>query len=245
MFYDFIDPSVVMINQIMYTFHRNELYVIENNKYESWYWSSSTFIQINPLLKYDYNNNLILMIASEIWNRIFQTFYFLFTFMVISNTNAMIIRIAIKCSVLSIFPMIFFQNIVQRGNANRQIHHTRLIYQSMGNTGAIAAYLDRNEKSKFELIFSIIIVLIIYYSMYVACFGLWTSLAFNNTYSGIVNNQYIFYSNSLELLTFIFVRTRSTIKYLPKLITIINLMFLMMINSHMYAAQYESLLLLN
>jgi hypothetical protein len=115
----------------------------------------------------------------------------------------------------------------------------------MGNTGAIAAYLDRNEKSKFELIFSIIIVLIIYYSMYVACFGLWTSLAFNNTYSGIVNNQYIFYSNSLELLTFIFVRTRSTIKYLPKLITIINLMFLMMINSHMYAAQYESLLLLN
>jgi hypothetical protein len=44
MFYDFIDPSVVMINQIMYTFHRNELYVIENNKYESWYWSSSTFI---------------------------------------------------------------------------------------------------------------------------------------------------------------------------------------------------------
>lgn len=58
-----------MINQIMYTFHRNELYVIENNKYESWYWSSATFVQINPLLKYDYNDNLILMIVSEIWNK--------------------------------------------------------------------------------------------------------------------------------------------------------------------------------
>ena len=46
------------------------------------------------------------------------------------------------------------------------------------------------------------------------------------------------------MTTFLFARTRSTIKYFSKYVTIANLMFLMYINSHMYAAQLEAFLLL-
>jgi len=36
------------------------------------------------------------------------------------------------------------------------------------------------------------------------------------------------------------IRTRSSIKYLPKLITVFNMIFLFYLNSHLYSAQFES-----
>jgi hypothetical protein len=51
------DESVVMINQIMYTFHRTSQFVLQNKTKETWYWSESDFKRSNPLLKYDFNNN--------------------------------------------------------------------------------------------------------------------------------------------------------------------------------------------
>lgn len=61
----------------------------------------------------------------------------------------------------------------------------------------------------------------------------------------MVHEEYFFYINYIELLTFIFIRTRSSIKYFPKLITVANMTFLMYINSQMYAAQKEALVVLN
>ena len=72
--------------------------------------------------------------------------------------------------------------------------------------------------------------------MYMASYSFWDSVAFNTTFTGRINNNYYFYINLLEMTTFLFVRTRSTIKYLSKFITIANLVFLMYVNSHMYAA---------
>ena len=37
------DDSVLMINQIMYTFYRESIYVMENKTREGWYWGSTTF----------------------------------------------------------------------------------------------------------------------------------------------------------------------------------------------------------
>ena len=106
----------------------------------------------------------------------------------------------------------------------------------MGNTGALAAYLDRNERSKVPLMLSLMNALIVYYVMYIASYHIWTKWTFNSVYSGIINDQYFFYVNYTELIAFVFIRTRSSIKYLPKLITVINLMFLMYVNQQMYAA---------
>ena len=47
--------------------------------------------------------------------------------------------------------------------------------------------------------------------------------------------------STIELMCFIFIRTRSSIKYLPKLITIANITFLMYVNSFMFGCQYEAL----
>ena len=170
------------------------------------------------------------MIFSEIWSRFKLLCTLTFAYMIISLINGLLVRVAIKCSVLTVFPVIYFQNLILRGNRRRQINNIRSIYQSMGNTGALAAYLDRHDRSKSPLIICIMTSLTIYYLMYMASYDLWTGMTFNNTYSGIINDQYYFYVNYTELLAFLFIRTRSSIKYLSKLVTIINLMFLMYVN---------------
>lgn len=48
----------------------------------------------------------------------------------------------------------------------------------------------------------------------------------------------------MELASFLFVRTRSSIKFFPKFITLANLSFLMYVNSFMYGCQYEALAVL-
>ena len=83
-----------------------------------------------------------------------------------------------------------------------------------------------------------------YYVMYWACYEIWTSWVFNVNISLALNDAYFFYISTVELMCFLFVRTRSSIKYLPKLLTIANISFLMYVNSYMFACQYEALGLL-
>ena len=59
-------------------------------------------------------------------------------------------------------------------------------------------------------------------------------MAFNNNYTKSLNDAYFFYINTIELLSFLFIRTRSSIKYAPKFLTMANMMFLMYLNSFMY-----------
>lgn len=104
----------------------------------------------------------------------------------------------------------------------------------MGDIGALSAYLDRNGLSKSWLMFSLVSMVTIYYLMYMSCYTIWTYMAFNTSFAGFLNHAYFFYMNTIELMSFLFIRTRSSIKYLPKLITICNLMFLLYVNSYMY-----------
>ena len=69
-------------------------------------------------------------------------------------------------------------------------------------------------------------------------------MAFNSTFSGMVNEEYYLTVALFELLSFQFIRTRSSIKYFPKFITILNMVFLMYVTAHMYPAQQEAMQLL-
>lgn len=111
----------------------------------------------------------------------------------------------------------------------------------MGDIGALSAYMDRNGIPKTAIYVSQMCSLIMYYVMYWACYEIWTSWVFNVNISLALNDAYFFYISTIELMCFIFVRTRSSIKYLPKLITIANITFLMYVNSFMFGCQYEAL----
>ena len=55
---------------------------------------------------------------------------------------------------------------------------------------------------------------------------------------------YFMYSSLLELIVILFVRTRSSIKHFPKLITAANVTFIVYLNMYMYAAQMQAFFLL-
>jgi hypothetical protein len=207
------------------------MYIFEWNTYEKWAWTGSDFPRT---LSYEYKNSMFFMILMEISSRIISASILLCSFGLISVINGLLIRVAIKCSVLCIFPMLYFYECALRRSISPG--HVAQLYRQMGNHGAMAAYLDRNQRSKKGLILSIFTCLITYYAMYMASYSFWDSVAFNTTFTGRINNNYYFYINLLEMTTFLFVRTRSTIKYLSKYITIANLIFLVYVNSHMYAA---------
>ena len=107
----------------------------------------------------------------------------------------------------------------------------------MGDSGALSAYLDREGMSRCPVYSGYLLTGLVYYALYLASERLFTMMTFQTgSYSGEINQAYFFYINMLELTSFIFLRTRSSIKYYPKIITLANLSFLYYINSTMYAA---------
>ena len=111
----------------------------------------------------------------------------------------------------------------------------------MGDIGAQGAYFEREGRSKALLYFGYMLILAAYYLMFLSCSGVWTYMCFNSYFSMSLNDAYFFYVIMLELLSFVFFRTRSTLKYLPKFLTSANIMFLIYLNSYMYPCQFEAL----
>jgi len=63
-------------------------------------------------------------------------------------------------------------------------------------------------------------------------------MMFPSSFPNGINDIYFGYINLTEFACFIFVRTRITIKYLPKFITVLNVVFMFYINSYMYSASF-------
>ena len=83
--------------------------------------------------------------------------------------------------------------------------------------------------------FGLLTGLLTSYGLYIACSKVMTAMIFNSTYSGTVDHSYFFMVNVFEIMSLLFVRTRSTIKYLPKFLLILNVMYLMYVSSFVYA----------
>jgi len=84
-------------------------------------------------------------------------------FMTLSMVNGMVVRIALMCSNVVIFPMLW---LIKTLTGQRMTNGQRAqIYHSMGIIGAEAAHLERNGMSKGGLIWSLVLTLFIFYFM--------------------------------------------------------------------------------
>jgi len=114
-----VDPAVPAINQIMFTFNRKSMYAYEDMSSEMWKWGYSTFVQTARSLKYEYIDSIGNMIAGELMQRLAMVLQVGIGFGIISIVNALLIRVAIKSSVLIIFPVLSFLDCILfclRGN---------------------------------------------------------------------------------------------------------------------------------
>ena len=111
----------------------------------------------------------------------------------------------------------------------------------MGMVGAQSAYHERMGQGKSLLVLALVFTLFLICFIQTSCYYLWTQMMFPSTFPSALNDAYFGYINLIEFACFIFVRTRMTIKYLPKFISILNVAFMFYLNSYMYSASFQFL----
>merc|ERR1711998_468871 len=85
------------------------------------------------------------------------------------------------------------------------------------------------------------VCLLVTYFIQRGVYFFWTRIAFPRTFASGVNDYYFVYLNIMEFLFFIFIRTRLSLKYTAKMLSISNVVFLLYLNSYMYSCQYQML----
>jgi hypothetical protein len=83
-----------------------------------------------------------------------------------------------------------------------------------------------------------------FYLMQTSCAYLWTAILYRSTFPMMANDVYFWYINMVEFVVLLFVRTRASLYYAPKLVTCANIVFLVYINSYMYGATIQLLVAL-
>ena len=73
------------------------------------------------------------------------------------------------------------------------------------------------------------------YYVQASTFTAWTKFIFPHIYPRQLAERYFIYLSLVEFTWLIFARSRLTLKYYPKMVTLINLAFLIYINSYAYA----------
>ncbi|TNV82196.1 hypothetical protein FGO68_gene8871 [Halteria grandinella] len=238
-----IDQDVIIVNQLIFTFMRQPGYLVRNDTQESWYWNrySNEYAELVPSYKYDqYYSSYPGFVVSQICNKVVRVFEAIVGLAFVSLINALLIRVAIFCSQTLIFPLLWcFQRAQRQSGQIMDSYQIAAIYRASPHIGAQAAYLDRSGRSKASFVLSFFTCLIVFYFMFGACYDLWTQLIFRHILAKGINDIYFFYMNLVEFGVLFHVRTRSTIKYLPKYLIILNLIFIYYVNSYIYSAQYE------
>ena len=238
----FLDCDLIMVNQFIFTFRRESGYLLNKFTNEQWSWREDQFLWILMNQKYDLGGSAILTFSLFILTKFSRLFRAICSFMLLSFVNGLFVRIALICSNVILFPLLYLIKIFSPQQITDQ--ETAQIYQQMGVIGALSANFDRQGASKKIFLSGIFYTFFIFSFMQSSCYFFWTMIAFPDTWAGEINSIYFVYSNFLEFFCFIFIRTRTSIKFFPKFITIPNLIFLFYINSYMYAAQTAFLVML-
>ena len=162
-----------------------------------------------------------------------QLIGFPIAFLMISCINGLVIRIALLSSNIILVPVMV---VLQRLRINEDERSRAIVYHSMGLIGAQMAYYDSVRKSKLMFCFSVCICLTLTYFVQTCCFFIWSKVVFPRTYPNGLGDLYFAYLNFFEFSWFLFARSRLTLKFYPKMVTILNIAFFVYINSYAYAA---------
>ncbi len=102
-----------------------------------------------------------------------------------------------------------------------------VVYRAVPWVGIYEANLERTRRADKYLVLSYIFFLTITYLFYGACFTVWNQLFFDGRPLAVGDSQnYYPYLEIVELFLLVFVRTRVSIMYFPKVITVLNVLYL-------------------
>lgn len=101
-----LDVDLIMVNQFMFTFRRESGYLLNNSTSEQWLWHEKQYRMTLMNQKYDMGDDPFLMFCLMILTKTARLFVAVVGFMLLSFVNGMVVRVALMCSNVVIFPML-------------------------------------------------------------------------------------------------------------------------------------------
>lgn len=232
--YDF---DVIIVNQLMHTFRRQQGYMVNKETSEDWSWHKDDYTTLMTHPKFDFESNYLGFATYLFWQKFKRLIGTIISFMTLSFINGLACRIAIMTSNVVIFPLMWIIKVIM--GQGMTFNQRAQVFHSMGYIGAQAAYYERHNQPKSMFLCTLCFTLFLICFMQTSCYYLWTQMMFPYTFPNTLNDMYFGYINLAEFASLLFIRTRMSIKFAPKLVTMLNLTFLFYINSYLYAASCQ------
>ena len=113
-----LDVDFIMVNQFMFTFRRETGFLLNNVTSEQWIWRENQFgaTLLNP--KWDFKGEYFFWFCVTFITKFIHLASATIGFMLLSFVNGLVVRIALMCSNVVIFPLLWIIKTCTNENMN-------------------------------------------------------------------------------------------------------------------------------
>lgn len=228
----FVDIDMVVVNQVIRKFTYRNGTLIEHLYSQVWSWSELDYTKYSSTSLYSF---LVSILHAAL------------TFATISAVTSLITRISLMVYTASV--ILFGTFALTEDKLCRCFTRLNLPPQLLHRLspwiGVYTSYYARSGRDDGGVLVVFALYMVGVINFYRVFFEFWSNTLFHfGPYTTIQLTSYHVYNQFLEIFIMIFCRSRLTLLYFPKLITILNLCFLVYNESHFYPFTSEALSLL-
>lgn len=226
----FVSMNMVAVNQVIRTFPNQNGNLREKSSGEEWQWLESHYEL--------YRNTPIYVVIQRV-------IYAIIAFAMVSVVCAAMTRIGLMASNVA---MLILGNtpitaIDKCGHlCLRAGLPSQLLYRLAPWLGIYGAHYSRTGRSQGTYVCAYLLSLIVIIFFYALCYYIWSLSFFTfGAYTRIQLDNYYLYNQFMEIFTILFCRSQATILYLPKVLTLVNVVFIIYCQSFFFPFINEAL----
>ena len=210
----FNELDTVVINQLGATFSPYPGTLKNLGSGEVWAWKENDFRELSD---------------PGFLQRIFSFFLSLFNFCILSLVTGLVCRLSIAGSAGIMISLSWCMTLLR---ASENTH--MILFYAFPWVGQPAFTLRNSGKSIFPLVSSSFLMLLVFYIMYTCTYLLWTPLILGDTYPFELIDKVYSVFNILEFYSLIFVRTKKSVLWFPRIIALVLCSFFIYRRNNFY-----------
>jgi len=153
----------------------------------------------------------------------------LFLFFIVSSISALVCRLAIIGSAGLIMSLDSCLRLFNASHAPRM-----MLYYSFPWIGQPAYALQQSGRSPTPVISSFVYMLLTLYFMYACCYLMWTPMIFGHVFPKGIDDDFYTFVSFVEFFSLIYVRTKESVVFFPRVTGLFILVFFMYRFNHFY-----------
>ena len=208
--------DTIMLNQLAAVFREEEGIMKNVNTEELWSWHKKEIASFQEER------------LNVLW-ALMKFFRAVFLFFIVSSISALVCRLAIIGSAGLIMSL---DSCLRAFNAS---HAPRMmLYYSFPWIGQPAYALQQSGRSPTPVISSFVYMLLTLYFMYACCYLMWTPMIFGHVFPKGIDDDFYTFVSFVEFFNLIYVRTKESVVFFPRVTGTLILVFFMYRFNHFY-----------